>query len=369
MVVTKRVLLTALLSLIYCEGLIAKVTNKVKIIYNTLDQKGSGGTQIIDNSGDQDLVVSEPMIFAQVGIDDNFSLNAMGSNDSWTSASDKAFDDATSASLVKSQERKSYSLGFNFDNKVSGAYLNFGSSEEDDYESKSISIGGLKTFAEDNFSLGLNYSQYDDQTRLWDVLADEEKSFEDKKVKSYSIDMSQILTRTDLMLFGYNYITQEGTLEGSLNTIDLAGIRQEEILPKAKYRNAYYIKFIHSLKEDQALHFSYRLYDDSWNIKANTFELNWLKSYFDSDAFIEIFYRYYSQTELSYYKKSFSNEKKYMTSDADYQKFESHQVGFFYNKDFEIMDLDSNFVLGYTHYTRSNDLEYDTVQVSVGVEF
>ena len=367
--VTKNILLFLILTFCWVEQLFAETINKVKLIYNTVNQKGSGGYQVIDNSGNQDIIVQEPMLLMQVGLNDEISLNAMISYDTWSSASDRAFDDSTSASLIGRQERNSYNAGIAVDKKKYGYSFNLGSSEEWDYTSKNFSIGAFKSFAEDNFVFGLNYSHYMDQTKLFDVSLDETKDFQDKTTQALSIDMSQILTQNSLLLFGHHFIKQSGALEGTLNTIDINGTRTEEVLPRQKNRQASYLKLIQSVNEEQAIHLSYRFYQDDWNIQSNTFEVSWLKSFYEDDAYLEIFYRIYDQTQYKNFDTQFQAEQEFMTSDADYEKLSSNQFGVIYNHQVELFDYDTELVLGYTHYQRDNNLSYDTLQLSVGVEF
>lgn len=368
-VVTKKYLIAAVFLIVWVEQVFAETANKVKIIYNAVSQKGSGGYQVIDESQDQDIVVQEPMLLLQVGLDEDIFMHGMFAYDTWTSASDKAFDDATSASLLHRQERESFNLGMTWDKKTHGLSFTLGQSSEWDYKSNFFSVGGYHNFAQDNFSIGFNYSFYDDQTKLFDVSEDETKDFESKKTEAMALDMSQILTPTDLLLFGHHVITQTGTLEGTLNTININGTRTEEILPDFKLRQASYVKWIHSLDEEQALHLSYRVYNDSWAINSQTFEIAYLKSFMDDEAYIEVFFRHYTQSQYSNFETSFDSNQEFMTSDADYEKLSSNQIGFFYNQEMEVFDYEAQFVLGVSHYERDNNLSYDTAQISFGVSF
>ncbi|MAZ49996.1 MAG: hypothetical protein CME65_15645 [Halobacteriovoraceae bacterium] len=369
MVVTKKYLIAAVFLIVWVEQVFAETANKVKIIYNAVSQKGSGGYQVIDESQDQDIVVQEPMLLLQVGLDEDIFMHGMFAYDTWTSASDKAFDDATSASLLHRQERESFNLGVTWDKKTHGLSFTLGQSSEWDYKSNYFSVGGYHNFAQDNFSIAFNYSFYDDQTKLFDVSEDETKDFESKKTEAMAFDMSQILTPTDLLLFGHHVITQTGTLEGTLNTININGTRTEEILPNFKLRQASYVKWIHSLDEEQALHLSYRSYNDSWAINSQTFEISYLKSLMDDEAYIEVFFRHYTQSQYSNFETSFDSSQEFMTSDADYEKLSSNQIGFFYNQEMEVFDYEAQFVLGVSHYERDNNLSYDTAQISFGVSF
>lgn len=372
MAVIKKISLTLFLILLQIQNVLAESKYRVKTIYNNLKQAGDGGAQVIDDKGTQEMTVNEPTVLMSMQIDETYTISGSYVSDTWTSASDTAFDDYTSQSSRETKdhyERKGQTLSFSMDKKKYGSSVTLGQSDEFDYKSNYITLSGFKTFADDNFTLGGSYSYYDDESQLYDILAEESFDFEDKKTRAYSIDMSQILTPVDLLLFGYTRIEQNGPLEGSVNSVSIDDIRKNERLPNSKTRNAIYGKWIHSIAEDKAIHTSYRYYTDSWNMQAHTIELSYLNSFKEEDAYVELFYRYYTQTELQYYKDKFDAARDFMTSDSDLEGLSSTHLGAYYYHDIYFNKFLMNLVFGVTDYRRSNDLSFQTVQVGLGVEF
>ena len=342
---------------------------KIKTLFNQMDQEGSGGTQVIDGKKKQDLKVSEPIVFIGYKITEETNVNFNYIVDSWTSASDKAFDDSTAASFTNKQERKAYNASYAADYKKFGYTISAGNSKESDYESNNFSIGGFKTFADDNFVLGLTYSQFNDKSQLYDVIGDYKKPFKPRDIRALDLSASQILTTHDVLNFGITQVSQSGVLEGTLNTVSVNDIRKEEILPDSRNRSAYFIKWLHAINEENALHFFYRLYQDTWESKANTLEVSYLKSLWEDEGVLEIFARGYQQNDNKYFEKDFDQDEKYMTSDADLSKLSSHQYGFLLEKNFDQQSFTWSIVGGLSSYVRSNDLSYQTGQLGLKVEF
>lgn len=344
MVATKfsRILFSLLLILISIQSAFAEMMSKgktkVKTLLNAYSQSSSTGKQVIDNSGNEDLFVLEPQIFVKHQITEDTELNASFVLDTWTAESDTILDGATGASGEgkKGQSRIASTLGARKEIGKSTYGVNLGFSSEYDYASKNISLDFERLFAEDNFSLGLGFQYYADTLSLFPDITPRSTATiaEDfnRDIMALNLSASQILTRRDLIVFGTTYARAKGRLESTAGTVNIANVREVELLPGTRERNAFFGKWIHSLTETTAFNLSHRYYFDDWGLKSQSIRGAFLVSLRDDQDFLEFALRYHTQTAVDYYKDQFSATERYMTSDSDMSKFNAYEPSIMYSR-------------------------------------
>lgn len=338
----QRILFTILFILTSIQSTFAEMMEKgktrVKTLLNAYTQKSNSGKQVIDNSGIEDVFVLEPQIFVKHQINEDTEINASFVLDTWTAESDTILDGNTGASGKGKvgQSRIASTLGARKEIDKASYGVNFGFSSEYDYTSKNISFDFEKSFAEDNFTVGLGLQYYADTVNLFQDItpassAHITKGF-NRDIHAINLSASQILTRKDIIVLGTTYASSKGRLESTAGTVNIAGIREVEVLPGERNRNAFSAKWVHSLSDDTALNLGHRYYFDNWGLKSNSIRGAYLISLRDDLDYLEFALRYHSQGSVDYYKDRFLGTERYMTSDSDLSKFHSYESTVLYSR-------------------------------------
>lgn len=376
-----------LVILTYVQNVIAdmlqKGTTKITTVFNMYQQAGSSGKQVFDGSGNENLNVIEPMIFIDHQVTKDTVLTAHFVYDFWTSASDDILDGATTASgsgdSIELQSRTAGNFGFTQEHGTWTYGANFGFSKEFDYESKSLSVNISKSFANDNFTIGLSHQSYRDTVSLYDDFSPAEDanlvSGLARNIEATTLSASQILTRKDIIQFAFTHANSTGNLESTHNSVLVDGTREVEIMPGLRSRNAISTNFVHAFNETTAINLSYRHYFDDWGMKARTSRLAYLFEINDDQDFIEVFIRSHQQTSVDYFGVDFTTTDQFRTSDSDLDEFTSYETGIYHTTSFGEssfigFEFDNvNWANGVTFGSRSNGLNFGYIQTSFTVEF
>ena len=396
MAAIRKYLAVAALILYFKAAALAEL--KYNLLYNVFSQGGTGGKQVYDGSGDQDLTVYEPVLYMDYDVDYNTVLSGSFLLDTFTSASDSIFDAQTGASggaapgLRNNREngddapggaaaaplkrewesRQDYELSLS---RRLGKWLvipSLGYSQESDYKSSHGGLRFQKSFAEDNFVLEAGILHFNDQSEVFDLSTARFTGWSPKVTDTYLLSATQILGTRDIALAGVSFTNQSGNLSGDRNTVDVNGARAAEILPSGRNRNTCTLRLIHGLNDYLALHFDYRYYTDEWKINAHTFEPSLAIGFGPADAgLIRLLYRWYAQNSALYYKDSFGAKLAYMTSDSDLASFTARETGIqgSYRLDLNGGSGELELGGGIIFYSRSNDLSAVIYQVSIGGSF
>ena len=353
-----------------------KGQTKTKLLLNAYTQDGNEGSQIYDNSNDEEVEVIEPMLFIEHQISETTNLSGNFIVDAFSSASDTKLDGktGTSGAGIGWQSRYSGSLGISNDHHPWKWGASLGYSGEWDYRSKNVGLFGERSLAEDNFKIGLSLNAYFDQTKLFDIDKQSAITWKDRNIYSATLSLSQLLTVKDSISGGYTYVVQKGALENISNTVLASGSRTAEILPNKRARHSLFTTYAHAWSYDLANHMELMYYKDDWDLSAWSVGPSMLFSFLDDKAFLKGSYRFYSQKKSKYFAKSFNSAQTAMTSDSDLGGFHSDRFGVHFSYDFSESVFNQFFerfeyTLSYFHYERSNQLHYDLVQTSLGVTF
>ncbi len=357
-----------------------KGSTKIKTVFNIFHQNSDSGEQVFDNSKREEVNVVEPMIFLEHQISEDTAIDAHFVYDLWTAASDTKLDASTGASGegIKGQSRIAANIGVRTEGEVYDYGLTLGFSSEYDYRSFNVSTNISRSFAKDNFTVGLSASYYHDSVSLFkDLSPPENANIEEmlsRQIVATSLTMSQILTQKDIALFDFTFARASKNLESTASTTVVNGQRELENLPDSRSRYASSLKWVHGVGETMALHTSYRYYFDQWNLSAHTVKLSLFKEYNDDEDYIELYGRFHNQSAVEYYGDSFTDET-FRTSDSDLSKFSSYEVGAFMTNSlddselygFDLEDMSVNYSL--VTAKRDTGLTYTYFQTSFQVVF
>lgn len=381
----KRIVLTILLLVLSVQTAFAQMMEKgktkVKTLLNVYNQKSSTGKQVLDNSGNEKVTVIEPEIFVKHQITADTEINASFTIDTWTAESDTILDGNTGASGSgkKGQARVAPNIGVRREVGKNKYGMNLGFSSEYDYTSKNVSADFERSFADDNFTLGIGAQYYADTVSLFPDITPpaNAKITKDLKRDIYALNLgaSQILTRRDIVEVGVTYAHSKGRLESTAGTVNIGGTREVEVLPGKRERSAVSTKWVHALSDEMAFNLSYRNYFDDWGSRAHTVRAAYLIALREEQDFIEIALRYHSQDAVDYYKDSFGTTEKFMTSDSDMSKFSSVEPSVMYSRSlgglhaFGIELQDAEWGNSLTYGKRNTGLIYAYLQTSLAFSF
>lgn len=379
MAVIRRFLL-AFIFLVYLEKYAAAASTDLDLVVNSLYQSGKGGKQVFDGTGDQSLTLYEPVLYINSQIDSNTSVFGSLVFDALSSASAKAFDSGTGASVGGGgssgwQIRVGAELGYA---KKTGTWAftpTAGFSHELSYNSLHGGLNVQKFFAEDNFVLSAGVFHFSDEANPWDLNLHKFAGFKNKTTNSVNASATQLLSEKDIVLGGISFTGQSGFLEGTRNTVSTGTAvtdRASELLPGAREKWTANTRYVHGLGEGAAFHLDYRYYTDSWNIRSHTWEPSLAFAFDDEAGTWRLFYRRYSQTAAKYYGDAFYAQRTFMTSDSDLAKFSANEVGAQLAYAPEPGKGDTTaWEYGATvmYYKRSNDLNAVAVQADISAKF
>lgn len=269
------------------------------------------------------VTIEGPSLLVRKQFADKFSASANYYVDRVTSASI----DVVSTASPYTEERTQYSLGLDYLHDSWMLSLGFTSSEENDYTANTFSIGVSQDFFGDLTTLSLGYSVGSDEVRR----RGDSAFSADVDRRQYRLGLSQILTRSLMLGLSFETITDEGFLNNpyrSVRFLDDTNPRgyswEAEVYPRTRTSDAAAIRLRYYLPYRAALHAEYRTYTDTWDIRADTFELGYTHP-IEGGWIVEAKVRRYSQTAASFYRDLFprSRFQNFMARDKELSTFDS----------------------------------------------
>lgn len=213
---------------------------------------------------------------------------------------------------------------------LSAAYAN---SSESDYEANTASLSVSQDMFGDLTTVSLGFE------RGWDTVGQStDESFErDVDRRNYRLGLSQILTKNLIATFNYEAVTDEGHLNNPYRSYrfrdpdDPAQFRlagENGKYPRTRTSAAARLGLKYYLPWRAALYASYRYFDDTWEIRADTYELGYTHTFQGGWEF-DISYRYYTQTAAEFYADLFEREdqQNFMARDKELSTYQAQTVG------------------------------------------
>jgi hypothetical protein len=282
-----------------------------------------------------DITVQGPAVLVRKKVGDSLSLTAGYYEDMISSAS---IDVKLSASPYH-EVRKQENVGFDFlhgKTTYSAGYIH---SKEPDYIANTSYYSISQDMFGDLTTLTLGFS------RGWDQIFRDIKNPDGELIndptfheradhRSYSLGLSQILTRNLIANFNYELLTDQGYLANPYRKIRYLspGVGEgftlaDQVYPNTRTSNAASLELKEYLPWRAAVAGSYRFFRDTWGIVAHTVELDYTQPYrhwiFDGMV------RYYTQTHADFYSDLFpyANYQNFMARDRELAAFNSYTIG------------------------------------------
>jgi hypothetical protein len=247
--------------------------------------------------------VSGPSILVRKSVGGSTSIVGNYYVDHVSSAS---IDVVTQGSPYK-EERKQKSLGVNYLLGDVSMILGFINSEESDYTANTANFSISEDMFGDLTTVTMGFS------RGWDtVRKNGQPDFSEPVSRNnYQLNLSQIITKNSLVGVSFEAITDEGYLHNPYRSVryldpsnPIGYSYQPEVYPRTHTSTAVTLQARYYLPYRAALHAEYRLYNDSWGVKANNAQLDYTHP-LGEDWTFELKYRVYSQTAADFYSDLF----------------------------------------------------------------
>jgi hypothetical protein len=213
---------------------------------------------------------------------------------------------------------------------MSFAYTN---SVENDYKANSYHFNLSQDFFGDLTTLSMGYSKGADF-----VSKSKDPLFVAKEVdrQNYRIGLSQIMSKNLIMGLNWETITDQGYLQSpyrsysyclpNLATCSARGFAPEKY-PNTRTSNAVALTGSYFLPYRAAVHGELKFFEDSWGIRANSYELGY--SHPIANMILDFRYRLYSQTKADFYSDNFDriDQFNFMGRHKELSTFDSTTLG------------------------------------------
>lgn len=267
------------------------------------------------------ITIQGPALQASMQAGNNTSLSAKYYVDSITSAS---IDVVTSASkYTERREEKSVSATYLRDRSTLS--LNYVDSEESDFVAKSAHFNISQEMFGDLTTLYMGYS------KGWDSIYSSSDAAlpNDAARQNFRLGITQILSKELIANLKYELITDKGFLNNPYRVVRFSdGSSLPEIYPNTHSSNAINLSVNYYLPYRAALHGSYRFYNDTWGINADTFDIGYTHPYGER-WILGGHFRTHSQNRANFYQDLFDPyaPQNYMARDKELSTFRDRTLG------------------------------------------
>jgi len=337
----------ALLLVLLCGPVVAAVLpeERFDLLYHGYD---GGGVE-----------VTGPSLLLRKDIGNSVSLGLNHYVDNVSSAS---IDVVVSASPY-TEKRTENSFAVDYLRNKSTMSFGMTRSSESDFDASTLALGVSQDMFGDLTTVKLAFAFGDNVIRQNGNDAFEETA----QIRSYRLDVSQIFTRNLVTAFTLETITDEGYLNNPYRSVryEDAGNPdgysfQPEVYPETRTSNAIAFRANYYLPQRAALRGAVRLFKDSWDIDATTYELGYTIPYQENWIF-DTRFRYYEQSGAEFYEDlfPFKDAQNYLARDKELSAFTSTSVGlsasYLFGRGWGFIDRGSiNLELDWIHFDYSD---------------
>jgi len=305
-----------LLLLVICSDVFAAVLpeDRADLLYHSYD---GGGVE-----------VDGPSLLVQKSLGSSVSLGFNHYVDNVTSAS---IDVVVTASEY-TEERTENSVSIDYLRHKSTMSFGYTKSEESDFDATTYSVVISQDMFGDLTTVSMGFAFGDNI-----VGQNGNDDFEEEAtVRNYRLSLSQIFTRDLVMAFTFETITDEGYLNNpyrSVRYLDSGNANgysfQPEVYPQTRTSNAFAVRGNYYLAQRAAVHASFRLFEDSWDIDAKTYEFGYTLPY-EEEWIFEARLRLHDQSGAEFYGDlfPFQDAQNYLARDKELSSFTSTTIGF-----------------------------------------
>lgn len=266
--------------------------------------------------------VDGPALLVRKGLGEQTSVYASYYMDVISGAS---IDVVTTASPYKETRREhGFGVDYLYRNTIVG--LSYSASDERDYQASTLGVTVAHEIFDDLTTVSLGYTVGHD-----DVGKTDTQFKEPLDRYQYRLGLAQVFTKTFLVSLDYEGTLEDGFLNSPYRAARLQGLLVPEVYPRTRDSTAVAVRAVKGLLDEEgriasSIRAGYRSFSDTWDIRADTFELSWQTRYRDR-WILEPQYRYYRQSAASFYNDNFQTPMTYMARDKELATFKSHTLG------------------------------------------
>src|SRR5215510_218935 len=293
------------------------------------------------------VTISGPSVLVRKSIGEHVSVQGNYYVDMVSSAS---VDVETSASPYE-DERKQGSFSVDFLHGKSTYSLGYVNSDESDYKAKTMFASVSHDMFGDLTTIGFSFKNGKNDVfrnvKIDDVKLNDPTFAEKMESKSYSVSVSQIVTKNLVLSGQYEVITDEGWLNSPYRSVrffigtDAQG-QQPEKYPNTRSSNAASVRAKYFLPYRAAVDAMYRFYTDTWGIVGNTAELGYVHpldtAWAGGNWIFEARVRYYTQSAADFYMDIFprADFSNFMARDKELATYTAVTAGIGATYEFKI---------------------------------
>ena len=285
------------------------------------------------------VTIHGPSLLVRKKLAEKYSFSANYYMDMVTSAS---IDVQVSGASEYKEERKQYSLGFDYLRGKTTYSLGYSDSKENDYHATTATVGISQDLFGDLTTISMGFSRGNDEVgrtisdpanpgaRIIDPTFNQ-----DVDRWSYRVGVSQVLTKSMIATLGLETITDEGYLNNPYRAFryvdpdNATNFRlATEKYPRTHTSNAVALNARYLLPWRAAVFGGYRFYTDTWGIRGNTGELGYVQPLKNTPWTFEGSYRYYQQDPADFYSDLFPriDFQNFMGRDKELSTFNSQTI-------------------------------------------
>ena len=294
------------------------------------------------------VVIDGPSMLVRKSIGEHVSVAANYYIDMVSSAS---VDVETSASPYE-DERTQGSLSVDFLHGKSTYSIGYVNSDESDYQAKTMFAAVSHDMFGDLTTISFAYKNGQNDVfrnvKNPDGTIQNDPAFqEEMESKSYSVSVSQIITKNMVLSGQYEVITDEGWLNSPYRSVrffigtDQQG-QQPEVYPNTRSSNAVSFRSKYFLPYRAAIDAMYRFYSDTWGIVGHTAELGYVHpldmAWAGGNWIFEGRVRYYRQNAADFYQDIFprADFSNFMARDKELSTYNAITAGVSATYEFKI---------------------------------
>jgi hypothetical protein len=275
------------------------------------------------------ITVEGPSVLLRKSIGDSVSVSANYYVDYITSASIDVEVILSQASQYK-EEREQKSVSVDYLRGKSTWTASYMESSENDYDASTWSVGVSQDMFGDLTTISLGYSQGKDK-----VGNSTDPAFQEEiERRSYRVGLTQVLSRNALVALNFETITEQGYLQNPYRamryrTITDTWVLAPEVFPRTRTSNAGSVRLKHYLPWRAAADVHYRLYGDTWGLRAHTAGLGYTHPLPGGRWTLSGSYRFYKQNSADFFSDLFPYEdaQNFMARDKETSAFTGHTLG------------------------------------------
>lgn len=326
------------------------------------------------------VMVNGPSMLVRKSIGEHVSVQASYLVDMVSSAS---IDVETAASKYTDERRQgTFSADFLLGKSTySIGYIN---SDESDYKAKTLFMGVSHDMFGDLTTISFNYSEGNNDVfrnvKIGDVKQNDPTFHQTMKSRSYSLGLTQIITKNLIISGAYEVDTDEGFLRSPYRSVrffidPFNQGREDEKYPNTHSSNAASIRAKYFLPYRAAIDGMYRFYTDTWGVVGQTAELGYVhplkRMFLGGNWIFEGRLRYYTQTKADFYEDIFprADFSNFMARDKELSTYQAYTLGLNASYEFKIERFPwlskSSLNLRYDHMTVNYD-DFRDARFSLG---